>query len=80
MAEIDWTGKRIKILNYVLSGLGIGLIGVAKVWELVSNGRMEWDQGTGMIFIIWFMSQLFYGYKMDHQRLLDRLKNSGHLD
>lgn len=77
--DIDWTSKRIQKLNVVLSCAGWGLVALTMVWEVVSKGTLDLTGGgnVGIVFMVWFMGQLFYAYKRDQQRFLDRLEANG---
>ncbi|MDE2671411.1 MAG: hypothetical protein OXI04_02615 [Bacteroidota bacterium] len=79
MKNIDWTSKRIERLNIILSSVGWGLVALAMVLEIVYKGTLDLtgSGNTGMVFMVWFMGQLFYAYKRDQQRFLDRLEAGG---
>ena len=49
------------------------------VLEIVYKGTLDLTRSgnIGIVFMVWFMGQLFYAYKRDQQRLLDRLEAGG---
>jgi len=77
--NIDWTSKRIERLNIILSCVGWGLVALGMVLEIVYKGTLDLTRSgnIGIVFMVWFMGQLFYAYKRDQQRLLDRLEAGG---
>ncbi|MXW82658.1 MAG: hypothetical protein F4146_00045 [Rhodothermaceae bacterium] len=77
--KIDWTSKRIEKLNIILSSVGWGLVALGMVLEIAWKGTLDLTGGgnVGIIFMVWFMGQVFYAYKRDQQRLLDRLEAGG---
>lgn len=79
MNNIDWTSKRIERLNIILSSVGWGIVALSMVLEIVFKGTLDLTGGgnIGMIFMVWFMGQVFYAYKRDQQRFLDRLEAGG---
>ena len=79
--KIDWTSKRIEKLNIILSSVGWGLVALGMVLEIAWKGTLDLTGGgnVGIIFMVWFMGQVFYAYKRDQQRLLDRLEAGGFL-
>lgn len=82
MKNIDWTSKRFERLNIILSSVGWGLVALGMVLEIVFNRTLDLTRSgnTGIIFMVWFMGQLFYAYKRDQQRFLHRLETGGLLN
>ena len=74
--KIDWTSKRIEWLNVILSSV---LWGPVVVWQIMFTGTLDLtgSDTVGIVFGVWFMGQVFYAYKRDQQRLLDRLEAGG---
>ena len=79
MKRIDWTSKRFERLNIILSCVGWGLVALGMVLEIVFKGTLDLtgSGNIGIIFMVWFMGQVFYAYKRDQQRLLHRLEAGG---